>query len=268
MAEVPDDRAHERARAPRSGPPRRAPSTSSERAGAGLLQPRGDRRCCVAAGLARVIDGDCGRAGRLVQRGQGAGRSSLGGRRGESRNLADRYAPNDAPDQRHLGAELPSAAECAIARCCPYKVSAVDFKRLGQGDIVAAAGGLLLFFSLFLPWFGVSDAKENLCGAGRRQLLGLRDFHDPRHPAGAGRARALDPGVDRGPRPRAVLAAGRGDDDRRRGRRNADPLQRDRRQAGRDQEFVSLDIGWYLGLLGFADDHRGRRDQPDHAAAA
>ena len=29
-------------------------------------------------------------------------------------------------------------------------------ERLGRGDIVAAAGGLLLFLSLFLPWFSVS----------------------------------------------------------------------------------------------------------------
>ena len=32
----------------------------------------------------------------------------------------------------------------------------VDLHRLGRGDLVAAGGGLLLFASLFLPWYSVS----------------------------------------------------------------------------------------------------------------
>ena len=41
----------------------------------------------------------------------------------------------------------------------------MDFRRLGRGDIIAAAGGLILLASLFLPWFGVDVPKEDLCGA-------------------------------------------------------------------------------------------------------
>jgi hypothetical protein len=51
----------------------------------------------------------------------------------------------------------------------------MDFKRLGNGDIVAAAGGLLLFISLLLPWFGVSG-NENLCGAGKDSCTGFETF--------------------------------------------------------------------------------------------
>lgn len=40
----------------------------------------------------------------------------------------------------------------------------MDLGRLKQSDVVAAAAGLLLLASLFLPWFGVSGS-ENLCGA-------------------------------------------------------------------------------------------------------
>jgi hypothetical protein len=41
----------------------------------------------------------------------------------------------------------------------------VDFSRLGRGDKVAAAGGLVLMFSLFLPWYSVTG-NEDLCGQG------------------------------------------------------------------------------------------------------
>lgn len=40
----------------------------------------------------------------------------------------------------------------------------MDLGRLKQSDVVAAAAGLLLLASLFLPWFGVSGS-EDLCGA-------------------------------------------------------------------------------------------------------
>ena len=39
----------------------------------------------------------------------------------------------------------------------------MDFSRLGRGDIVAAAGGVVLFLSLFLPWYSVTG-NEDLCG--------------------------------------------------------------------------------------------------------
>ncbi len=45
----------------------------------------------------------------------------------------------------------------------------MDFKRLGRGDIVAAAGGALLLLSLFLPWFSIAaegQRQGELCGAG------------------------------------------------------------------------------------------------------
>jgi hypothetical protein len=58
-------------------------------------------------------------------------------------------------------------------------VRSVDFRRLGQGDIVAAAGGLLLFISMFLPWFSVDadpPESENLCGAGVDSCSGFDTF--------------------------------------------------------------------------------------------
>jgi hypothetical protein len=59
-------------------------------------------------------------------------------------------------------------------------VRAVDFRRLGRGDIVAAAGGLLLFISMFLQWFSVKagpPANENVCGAGKDSCSGFDTFH-------------------------------------------------------------------------------------------
>jgi hypothetical protein len=136
---------------------------------------------------------------------------------------------------------------CA-ADCSPYMVSAVDFKRLGQGDIVAAAGGLLLFLSLFLPWFNVSDVKENLCGPGADcsafETFSILDILLV--------MAALAPGVlvwivIRGhelswPPGEVTMIVGavagtfilyNGIVD----------------QAGTNQEFVSLGVGWYAGLL-------------------
>jgi hypothetical protein len=55
----------------------------------------------------------------------------------------------------------------------------VDFRRLGRGDLVAAGGGLLLFISMFINWFGVDagpPANENLCGAGRDACSGYDTF--------------------------------------------------------------------------------------------
>jgi hypothetical protein len=55
----------------------------------------------------------------------------------------------------------------------------VDFHRLGRGDIVAAAGGLLLFISMFLPWYSVdagTRADQSACGAGHESCTGFDTF--------------------------------------------------------------------------------------------
>jgi hypothetical protein len=59
-------------------------------------------------------------------------------------------------------------------------VRAVDFSRLGRGDLVAAGGGLLLFISMFLPWYSVKagpPASEDVCGAGKDSCTGFQTFH-------------------------------------------------------------------------------------------
>jgi hypothetical protein len=54
----------------------------------------------------------------------------------------------------------------------------VDFRRLGRGDIVAALGGLVLFASMFMKWFGVKEGvPENVCGAGKTSCSGYDTFH-------------------------------------------------------------------------------------------
>ena len=98
----------------------------------------------------------------------------------------------------------------------------MDFSRLGRGDIVAAAGGLLLFLSLFLPWFSVSARDgETSAAPATESCTGFETFNlfSPDHP----RLdfcwwRRVAPWilvwiVVRGHD--AVLAAGRGHDDRR-----------------------------------------------------
>jgi hypothetical protein len=137
----------------------------------------------------------------------------------------------------------------------------MDFGRLGRGDIVAAAGGLLLFISMFLPWFGVDagpPANENLCGVGVDSCSGYDTF--------SLFAALIIPGMDllltaaaiapwilvwiviRGhtlswPPGEVTMIVGaiaatlilyNGLVDR----------------VGDTREFVSLDVGWYLGLVG------------------
>jgi len=51
----------------------------------------------------------------------------------------------------------------------------VDLSRLGRGDKVAAAGGIALLLSLFLPWYSVSG-NENLCGAGVENCSAFQTF--------------------------------------------------------------------------------------------
>jgi hypothetical protein len=52
----------------------------------------------------------------------------------------------------------------------------VDFRRLGPGDVIAAAGGLILLLSLFLPWFGPEVPKENLCGRAEDSCTAFETF--------------------------------------------------------------------------------------------
>ncbi len=125
----------------------------------------------------------------------------------------------------------------------------MDFSRLGRGDFVAAAGGLLLLLSLFLTWYGVSDVKEDLCGPGA-DCTGFETFTilDVLLVMGAFAPWILVWIVVRGheltwPPGEVTMIVGavaatlilyNGIVD----------------QAGTNQEFVSLAIGWYLGLLG------------------
>ena len=125
----------------------------------------------------------------------------------------------------------------------------MNFSRLGRGDKVAAGGGLLLFVSLFLTWFGVNNVREDICGPGA-DCSGFETFkildillvlaalapwilvwivvrgHELSWPPGevtmiVGAIAAT-----------LILYNGIVD------------------QAGKNQEFVSLGVGWYLGLLG------------------
>jgi hypothetical protein len=140
-------------------------------------------------------------------------------------------------------------------------VSPVDFRRLGTGDLVAAAGGLLLFISMFLPWFSVDAAppeSENLCGVGVDSCSGFDTF--------SFFTALIIPGMDlllvaaaiapwilvwivvRGhelswPPGEVTMIVGAA----------ASTLILyngliDR--VGSTREFVSLDVGWYLALLG------------------
>jgi hypothetical protein len=135
----------------------------------------------------------------------------------------------------------------------------VDFKKLGRGDIVAASGGLVLFLSLFLDWFKVkANRPENLCGAGKLHCTGYDTFSlfsaliipgmDLLLTAAAVAPWILVWIVVRGhtlswPPGEVTMIVGaiaatlilyNGVIDR----------------VGDTREFVSLDIGWYLGLLG------------------
>jgi hypothetical protein len=125
----------------------------------------------------------------------------------------------------------------------------MDFKRLGNGDIVAAAGGILLFLSLLVSWFGVSGT-ENLCGAGKDSCTGFQTFTvlDIVLAAGAIAPLILVWIVIRGhelswPPGEVTMIVGaiattlilyNGIVDR----------------AGDNRSFVSIHVGWGLGLLG------------------
>jgi hypothetical protein len=195
-----------------------------------------------------VVDDDHGQGAVSFNAGRGLVAHRSGGRGTESRNLPDRYGPNQAPDQRHIDRAIAYPGRGRVACRGPYMVSAVDFKRLGRGDIVAATGGLLLFLSLFLPWFNVSDVKENICGPGADcsafETFSILDIllvmgafapwilvwivirgHELSWPPGEV---TMIVGAVAGT---LILYNGIVD------------------QAGTNQEFVTLGVGWYLGLL-------------------
>jgi hypothetical protein len=123
----------------------------------------------------------------------------------------------------------------------------VDFKRLGQGDTVAAVGGFVLLISLFLPWFGVTG-NEDLCGSDDCNAFQTSSVLGFLLALGALAPWILVWIVVRGhelswPPGEVTMIAGMiaavltmylGIID----------------QPGRNQNFVSLDFGWYLGLMG------------------
>jgi hypothetical protein len=135
----------------------------------------------------------------------------------------------------------------------------IDFRRLGRGDLVAAAGGLVLFLSMFVKWFGVKQPiTEPLCGRGETSCSGYDTFSlftaliipgmDLLMTAAAIAPWILVWIVIRGHRlswpagevtmivgaAAATLILYNGVIDR----------------VGQTREFISLEIGWYLGLLG------------------
>jgi hypothetical protein len=53
-----------------------------------------------------------------------------------------------------------------------------NFSRLNRDDLIAGAAGLLLFISLFLPWFGVDlDENQTLCGATSDSCTAFETFN-------------------------------------------------------------------------------------------
>ena len=125
----------------------------------------------------------------------------------------------------------------------------MDFKRLGTGDKVAAGGGLLLFISLFVSWFSVSG-NEDLCGVGKDSCTGFETFTvlDILLVAAAAAPMILVWIVIRGhqlswPPGEVTMIVGavattlilyNGIVDK----------------VGENRSFVSLEIGWFVGLLG------------------
>ena len=125
----------------------------------------------------------------------------------------------------------------------------MSFKRLGTGDKVAAAGGVLLFISLFIPWYSVTG-DENLCGSGEVNCSAFQTFSllDILLVAAAAAPLILVWIVVRGhelswPPGEVTMIVGaiattlivyNGVVDR----------------VGENRNFVDLDLGWLLGLIG------------------
>jgi hypothetical protein len=138
---------------------------------------------------------------------------------------------------------------------------AFDFSRLQRGDVIAAIGGLVLLISLFLPWFSVDalpPASENLCGERVQSCSAFDTFRfftflivpglDLLLPAAAAAPLILIWIIVRGhelswPPGEVTAIVGitatalilyNGLVDR----------------VGENRSFVSLDVGWYIGLAG------------------
>jgi hypothetical protein len=125
----------------------------------------------------------------------------------------------------------------------------MSFKRLGTGDKVAAAGGVLLFISLFIPWYSVTG-DENLCGSGEVNCSAFQTFSllDILLVAAAAAPLILVWIVVRGhelswPPGEVTMIVGaiattlivyNGVVDR----------------VGENRNFVDIDLGWLLGLIG------------------
>ena len=136
----------------------------------------------------------------------------------------------------------------------------MDFRRLGRGDIVAAVGGVLLFISMFLPWYSVKSgtpSDQTACGVGKSSCTGFDTFRlftvliipgmDLLMVAAAIAPWILVWIVIRGhrlswPAGEVTMIVGA----------VASTLILYNGIISRPgaREFVSLDIGWYLGLLG------------------
>jgi hypothetical protein len=130
----------------------------------------------------------------------------------------------------------------------------LDLSRLQRGELIAAAGGLLLIISLFLPWFGVDvkpgggGVQEHICGNDTSctawQTFNILDFllvaagaapliliwiivrgHELSWPPGEVTAIV---GITA-----SALIVYNGVIDR----------------VGTERDFVSLDVGWYLGFV-------------------
>ena len=219
MAEVPRDRAHQRVVHPVQRVLGQPSISSSVRARHGARarsrSPASSAPLCGTAASMTITAEGPSRSTRA-----GGGRSSLGGRGGESRNLPDRYAPDRRPGSTSHATAIAAPALARQALPPVYGLRRGLPRDWGGETSWRRRGGLLLFLSLFLPWFGV-ERREARTSAGRRDdCSGFETFSRSSTSCWSlGRAGALDPGLDRHPRPRAVLAAGRGDDDRRRSRR-------------------------------------------------
>ena len=186
VTEVPRDRAHQRV----VHPVQRLFGDSvdqQQRARAGLLQPRRRSPPAVARRSARRRSARSlagrGSARSIAARAVSfdAGRGLVAHRRGDEEVSRGTYpiVTRRTHDRINvtLRARLPSVGRTRVAQRRTVYGPARGLQALGTGDIVAAAGGLLLFLSLFLPWFSVSGTgQENLCGAGSDDCSGFETF--------------------------------------------------------------------------------------------